>query len=55
MNGLPAPDARAVETKTCLKGTLIQFAGRDCKMLPDSWKIQEPQVNNLDVLFLDKV
>ena len=50
--GLPAPDARAVETKTCFKHVFVHFSRWHGEVLPEPGKVHEPEINDLDLFFL---
>ena len=48
VDGLPAPDAGPVEAKPALKGVLVHLPGRDGEVLPESRKIHESEIHDLD-------
>ena len=55
VDGLPAANARSVESQAVFEVVDVQRARRNRKMLPDAREVDEPQVDDLHVFVLNQL
>jgi len=52
VDGLEAADRRAVEAQALLEDVLLELRHRDREMLPETWQVDEAEIDDLDAFLL---